>query len=282
MAVGKNKKAGKGKKSSRRRIADPFLKKERYDVRAPSVFPVKTVGTTIVTKTAGTKVARDSLMGRIFEVSLGDLKTDGDDEAYRKFRLKVEDVKGSQCLTNFCGMTITTDKLRSLVRKWQSLIEAYVDVKTTDGYSLRLFCIGFTRRVNPGMTTAYAQTSQVRAIRKKMVEIIQREASNVDLNALVDKLQSEIIGNTIERQTQSIYPLFNVIIRKVKLLRSPKVDVTKLLELHGGQDSLSQLAPKPVLDMGAKLAQSSSDKSKSKKKGEKVKEEKEEEEAEEQ
>jgi len=271
MAVGKNKKAGKGRKSNRRRIADPFLKKERYDVRAPNIFPVKNVGTTIATKTTGTKVARDNLMGRIFEVSLGDLKIDGDDEAFRKFRLKVEDVKGNHCLTNFCGMDITTDKLRSLVRKWQSLIEAYVDVKTTDGYSLRLFCIGFTRRVNPGMTTAYAQTSQVRAIRKKMVEIIQREASNCDLNGVVDKLMSEIIGHTIEKQTQSIYPLFNVIIRKVKLLRSPKVDVTKLLELHGGQENLPQQDPKPVLDLGAKVAQSSADKAKSKKKGDKDK-----------
>lgn len=49
-------------------------------------------------------------------------------------------------------MDFTTDKLRSLVRKWQTLIECNVDVKTTDGFTLRMFCISFTkkRQVNIG------------------------------------------------------------------------------------------------------------------------------------
>ena len=62
-------------------------------------------------------------------------------------------------------MSFTTDKLRSLVRKWQTLIEAHVDVKTTDNYMLRLFCIGFTkRRPNQVKRTCYAQASQIRQV----------------------------------------------------------------------------------------------------------------------
>jgi hypothetical protein len=64
------------------------------------------------------------------------------------------------------GMDFTTDKLRSLVRKWQSLIEAHVDVKTTDNYMLRIFCIAFTKkRPNQIKRTCYAQSSQIRQVR---------------------------------------------------------------------------------------------------------------------
>jgi len=148
--------------------------------------------------------------------------------------LKVEDVVGSNCLTNFYGMDLTNDKLRSLVRKWHSLIEAHVDVKTTDGFLLRLFAIGFTkRRPNQIKKTTYAASSQIRAIRKKMVDIMQREASSCTLSQLTTKLIPEVIGREIEKSCQGIYPLQNVHVRKVKLLKAPKFDLGALLGLHG-------------------------------------------------
>lgn len=36
--------------------ADPYAKKDWYDIKAPSVFEVKNVGKTLVTRTQGTKV----------------------------------------------------------------------------------------------------------------------------------------------------------------------------------------------------------------------------------
>ena len=40
-------------------------------------------------------------------------------------------------------------------------------------------------------------------------------------------------GKDIEKSCQGIYPLQSVYIRKVKVLRAPKFDVTKLMEVHG-------------------------------------------------
>ncbi|PWW80413.1 ribosomal protein S3Ae [Tuber magnatum] len=233
MAVGKNKRLSKGKKGLKKKAQDPFTRKDWYSVKAPSTFASRDVGKTLVNRTTGLKNANDALKGRIFEVSLADLQKD-EEHAFRKVKLRVDEVQGKNCLTNFHGLDFTSDKLRSLVRKWQTMIEANITVKTTDDYLLRLFAIGFTRRrQNQIKKTTYAQSSQIRAIRKKMVEIIQREAASCTLSGLTQKLIPEVIGREIEKATTGIYPLQNVHIRKVKLLKSPKFDLGALLNLHG-------------------------------------------------
>lgn len=168
------------------------------------------VGKTLVNRTTGLKNANDALKGRIFEVSLADLQKD-EDHSFRKVKLRVDEIQGKNCLTNFHGLDFTSDKLRSLVRKWQTLIEANITVKTTDDYLLRLFAIAFTkRRPNQIKKTTYAASSQIRAIRRKMTEIIQREAASCTLTQLTSKLIPEVIGREIEKATQGIYPLQNV------------------------------------------------------------------------
>jgi small subunit ribosomal protein S3Ae len=233
MAVGKNKRLSKaGKKGGKKKIVDPFTRKEWYDVKAPSMFQNRNIGKTLVNRTQGTKIASDGLKGRVYEVSLGDLNTD--DVEFRKFRLICEDVQGRYCLTNFHGMDFTRDKLASMVKKWQTLIECVTDVKTTDGYLLRLFCIAFTKRhQNQQKKTTYAQHTQVRQIRSKMKEVIEREVQASDLREVVSKLIPDSIGRDIEKACQGIYPLHDVYIRKVKVLKKPKFEHGKLMEMHG-------------------------------------------------
>ena len=220
-------KKGKGKK-----VIDTMAKKEWYDVRAPNQFLVRDVCKTLVSRTSGLKIASEGLKGRIFEANLGDLSKN-EEQGYRKIKLRVEDVQGDKCITLFYGMDITRDKLGSLIKKWKTLIECNVEVSTTDGYKLRLFCIAFTRKQdNQNKKTCYAQASQIHRIRAKMVEIITEEVSKCDLATLVPKLCMESIGARIQKECNKIYPLENTLIRKVKMIKSPKVDTVKLMEQH--------------------------------------------------
>jgi len=232
MAIGKNKRLTKSKKGSRKKAVDPFLKKEWYKLVAPSIFAVKDAGKTLITKTQGTKIASDYLKGRVVEVSLADLQKN-EALAYRKIRLCIEDVQGYNCLLNFHGMDMTRDKLCSLIRKKQTIIEANVDCRTTDGYTVRLFCIAFTRpQDNQISATCYAKSAQCRAIRAKMVSNMTELGTKGDLKSLVKELISAPIGEQIAKQCCSIFPVKDCYIRKVKVLKKPKFDVTELMEWH--------------------------------------------------
>ena len=57
------------------------------------------------------------------------------------------------------------------------------------------------------------------------------QATSCDLKELVRKFIPEMIGKEIEKATSSIYPLQNVFIRKVKILKAPKFDLGKLMEV---------------------------------------------------
>ena len=81
---------------------------------------------------------------------------------------------------------------------------------------------------------------------------VTKEASTVDLKDLVRKFIPNSIGTQIEQACQSIYPLKDVYIRKVKTLKAPKFDITKLMEVHGNA-SESSSAPVPGQDEGTKL-----------------------------
>jgi len=233
MTAGKNKRLSKGKKGGKKKVVDPFSKKEWYDIKAPSIFSTRTVGKTIITKTQGTKIASDGLKGRVFDVSLADLQGD-DNLAFRKVKLIVEEVQGKSCLTNFHGMDLTRDQLCSLIRKWQTLIEAHVDVKTTDGYILRLFAIAFTqKRANQVKKTCYAQHAQVRDIRKKMVDVLTAETTSRSLKDAVSFLiVDKNISSMITKACASIFPLQNVFVRKVKVVKKPRFDLSRLMELY--------------------------------------------------
>ena len=114
-------------------------------------------------------------------------------------------------------MDITRDKICSIVKKWQTTIEAFVDVKTLDGYFIRIFSIGFTQRRRTQMrATCYATAAQTKQIRGKMMEIMIQEASKNTLKQLAIKFLDKHIEKRIAKECNKIFPL------QPAKVRSPK------------------------------------------------------------
>lgn len=248
MAYGKNKKLSKGgKKGSKKKVADPFTKKIWYDVKAPLFFNSKTpiAAKTPVTKTAGTKSETEGLLGRVAEFNLADLQSQSED-GWKKVKLEIQEVQGKRVLTDFHGMSLTRDKMCQMIRKKHSLIEAIVDCKTTDGYVVRVYVLGFTRdAVGQKRVFTFAQSAQIKKIRKKMVSTVQGVVGNGRLQDLVKHLIADKIESDVKTATNRIFPLDPVHIQKVKIIKKPKFDITRLFEIHdkGGDEGVAMDDP---------------------------------------
>ncbi|EAT42316.1 AAEL006141-PA, partial [Aedes aegypti] len=153
----------------------------------------------LVNRTQGTRIASDVLKRHVFEVSLADLQNDTDAErSFRKFNL-IAEVHGRNVLCNFHGMDLITDE-RSIVKKWQTLNECSVDVKTTD------VCIGFT--INDSVSqhkTCNAQHSQIKKNRRKMTTIITRNVTSSNMKEVVNMLLPDSIVRESTRCTMSTF-----------------------------------------------------------------------------
>merc|ERR1712113_242691 len=107
--------------------------------------------------------------------------------------------------------------------------------------------IAFTKSQDNQMKlTCYAQSSQIRAIRAKMVETMSELGSKGDLKSLVKELISAPIGEQIEKEASGIFPIKDCYIRKVKVLKKPKFDVTALMEWHNADETPAGDVGKPV------------------------------------
>lgn len=157
----------------------------------------------------------------------------------RKIKLVIEDVKGNSCYTNFHSMDVTRDKLCSLISKWQTTIEAFVDVKTKDDYFLRVFVICMTNRCKyQRRVTSYATSSKRKLIRRMMSELIMKMVQQNTLKSLVPLLTGIKAESDIKTACGKYYPLKHVLIRKVKILKKPKFDAAKMVELYGEKAGL--------------------------------------------
>ncbi len=187
-------------------VRDKWKIKKWYKVVAPPLFGNALLGTT-------PSDDPDKLIGRVMEVTLYDL-TGEFSHVHIKLYFQVERVEGDTAFTRFKGHELLRDYIKSLTRRKSSKIQGIFDVWTKDGYGLRITAMVFT--------SFRCKTSQKKAIRKVMGEIISKRASESTLDEFIQAMifseNENSLVREIEMEAKKIYSIRKVEIYKSKLL----------------------------------------------------------------
>lgn len=163
-------------------------------------------------------------MDRVCEVSLADLKNDNA-LAHRKIKMQIEEVEGKNLYTSFYGLDSTRETVCKTLKKRQTLIDVWVDVKTKDDYILRVFVTLTTKRAQgQHKKNSYAKSSQVRLIRKRLSEKLLKYSkesthSKIAKEVFTNKLDSDLVSTA-----SRVFPINSAIVRKIKVLKKANVD----------------------------------------------------------
>ena len=123
------------------------------------------------------------LIGRNVETTVGELTNDMT-KNNTKVILRINNVIGEIATTDLMGHELTTDYVRSIVKRQTSRIDANIEVKTKDKYVIRVKPTCFTIK--------RARSSQMQAIREMMVEIVKKRAAESDFENF---MQEAILGD---------------------------------------------------------------------------------------
>jgi small subunit ribosomal protein S3Ae len=189
------------------RKAESRKAKQWYKVISPEMFGRSPVGETVANDP-------ERVVGRVIETTLGDL-TNNFSKQNTKLRFRVDRVAGDSAYTKFVGHEMTTDYIRSLVKRRTSRIDAIVDVTTTDGYQVR---------VKPScFTVKRARANQVKSIREISKQVILQKASGLDLNQLIQEVVLGKLSLDIYKEAKMVYPLRRVEVRKTEIVTEPGI-----------------------------------------------------------
>jgi small subunit ribosomal protein S3Ae len=191
---------------SERSVSRQQQEKRWYTVFAPEEFDRAELGETPADEP-------DMVPDRTIETTLGDL-TDDAGANNVKLTFRIRDVGSDAAYTEFIKHELTRDYLDSLVRRGASKVEAYLTVMTSDDYRVRIQPVAFT--------TQKADDSQERAIRQRMVELVEEAARERTFGELVDSVTQGRLSSAIYGEARTIYPLRRVEVAKLALDARPE------------------------------------------------------------
>jgi small subunit ribosomal protein S3Ae len=218
----------KASKPAARKVKDKWKAKEWYKLYAPKMFNQVLLGETPSADPA-------NLLNRGADATVHDLTGDFS-KMHILLKFKVSEVRGFDAHTIFVGQDLTSDYIRRLTRRKRTKTDHVIDVRTKDGYLLRIKPMSITEK--------RIQSSQETAVRTLMTEEVQRMGAEMALSDMVKSIITGEMAKRLSLVSKVIVPIKRVEIRK-----------TEVLEMGvGGQDTpiVSQVEEEPA--EGAELA----------------------------
>ena len=192
-------------KARRRRVRDTWKEKQWYKIMTPKEFGDAEIGTT---------PARDPeiLVKRRVESSMRELTGDFSKQ-YVKLYFQINDVAGDIANTKFVGHHVTTDYVRSMIRRGTSRIDTLSEITTKEGYKVDVHIIA--------ITVKRAKASQQKFIRETMANLIRQAVDGKTFPEFVEGVISGKMASSIYHETKKIYPLKRVEIIKTQVAEEP-------------------------------------------------------------
>ena len=190
---------------SSRKVKDKWRAKEWYKVFAPDMFGGQQIAETL-------SADPSLLQGRIISVALQDITGDFS-KMHIKLNLKINRVAGFDAHTEFVGHDLTSDYIRRLTRRKHSKMDGVFMARTKDGYTVKVKPMAITEK--------RIQTSQQKAIRHLMSNVVSTAAGKQTLGELIKDVLSGDMAKNIFKECKPVYPIRKIEIRRTQITVFP-------------------------------------------------------------
>jgi len=193
-------------KAASRKVKDRWKAKEWYKIYAPRMFNQAQLGET-------PSADATNLIGRTTEATVHDIN--GDFSMHVKLKFKVQDVSGFDAHTVFIGQDLASDYIRRLTRRKRTKTDHVVDVRTKDGYHLRVKPMSITEK--------RIQASQETALRTMMNEEMRKMGEEKTISEMVKAIIDGEMVRRLGNVCKVIVPVKRIEIRKTEVLEMGSV-----------------------------------------------------------
>lgn len=194
--------AAKKSKGTSRKVKDKWKAKEWYKVHASRMFNEAEIGETPAADPS-------TLIGRTAEATLQELTGDFS-KMHIKVKFKINSVDGHDAKSVFVGHSLTSEYVRRLTRRKKTKTDHVVDVKTKDGFTLRIKPMSIAEK--------RIQTSQEDAMRRIMHDALMKMGEENNLSDIIKAIMSGDMARDLAKACRVIMPMKRIEIRKSEVL----------------------------------------------------------------